>query len=82
MIRRMESMGDRFCSCIAFDRIRVNARGLSEGQLLPSEETPAELWLPSPQVWIKSERLDLHDERRFVLGRCDWRARLLTGWSG
>ena len=24
----------------------------------PAEETPAERWLPSPQDWIKSERLD------------------------
>ena len=74
-------MGDRFCNWIAFGRIRMSAIGPGEGELLPSEETPAELWLPSPQVWIKSERLDLHDERRFVLGRCDWRARLLTGRS-
>jgi hypothetical protein len=27
----------------------------------PAEQTPAEFWLPSPPVWIKSERLDLHD---------------------
>jgi hypothetical protein len=38
----------------------------------PAVTTPVRLWLPSPQVWLKSELLDLHNELHFDAGSADY----------
>ena len=43
----------------------------------PAEGIPAQLWLPSPQIWLKSEILDLRSELRFGVDPPDYDS---TSW--
>jgi hypothetical protein len=44
---------------------------------VPGEGLPVQLWLPSPQIWLKSKSLDLRHELRFESGPSDYDS---TSW--
>lgn len=53
----------------------------------PAEDTPAPLWLPMLQIWLKSESLDVRNELRFEPGPSDydssnWQLRKFESWRG